>query len=99
MFISFFRVKLLWLTLTQLNGSCEIEFLSVYEPSEAEKSDPKLYANNVLFCFFFLSDYTYDYCRIITKAHSLHLPHASGIVIAHKLRYKLELPKIEIMEK
>lgn len=42
-----FRLKLLWLTLTQLNSSCEIEFLPVYKPSEAEKTDPKLYANNV----------------------------------------------------
>lgn len=41
------RLKLLWLTLTQLNSSCEIEFLPVYNPSEAEKLDPKLYANNV----------------------------------------------------
>lgn len=47
MFSSFFRLKLLWLTLTQLNSSCEIEFLPVYKPSEAEKTDPKLYANNV----------------------------------------------------
>jgi lysophosphatidylcholine acyltransferase/lyso-PAF acetyltransferase len=40
-------LKLLWLTLTQLNSSCEIEFLPVYNPSEAEKLDPKLYASNV----------------------------------------------------
>lgn len=56
------RLKLLWLTLTQLNSSCEIEFLPVYKPSEAEKLDPKLYANNVrrlmaewVDGFFFLS--------------------------------------------
>ncbi|EFN70456.1 Lysophosphatidylcholine acyltransferase 2 [Camponotus floridanus] len=89
-------LKLLWLTLTQLNSSCEIEFLPVYIPSEAEKLDPKLYANNVRRLMaealkIPVSDYTYDDCRIIRKAHQLHLPHASNIVKTHKLRYKLGL--------
>ncbi|XP_076170565.1 lysophosphatidylcholine acyltransferase isoform X3 [Ptiloglossa arizonensis] len=89
-------LKLLWLTLTQLNSSCEIEFLPVYKPSEAEKTDPKLYANNVRRLMaealeIPVSDYTYDDCRIITKAHQLHIPRASTIVEAHKLRNKLGL--------
>lgn len=42
-----FRLKLLWLTLTQVHSSCEIEFLPVYTPNDEEKHDPKLYANNV----------------------------------------------------
>ncbi|XP_012234463.1 lysophosphatidylcholine acyltransferase isoform X1 [Linepithema humile] len=89
-------LKLLWLTLTQLNSSCEIEFLPVYNPSEAEKLDPKLYANNVRRLMaealkIPVSDYTYDDCRIIRKAHQLHLPYASSIVKTHKLRYKLGL--------
>jgi hypothetical protein len=42
-----FSLKLLWLTLTQVHSSCEIEFLPVYTPNEEEKHDPKLYANNV----------------------------------------------------
>ncbi|XP_012259704.2 lysophosphatidylcholine acyltransferase isoform X1 [Athalia rosae] len=89
-------LKLLWLTLTQLNSSCEIEFLPVYKPSEAEKSDPKLYANNVRRLMaralqIPVSDYTYDDCRIISKAHQLNLKHVSTIIEAHKLRYKLGL--------
>ncbi|XP_076279462.1 lysophosphatidylcholine acyltransferase isoform X2 [Lasioglossum baleicum] len=89
-------LKLLWLTLTQLNSSCEIEFLPVYKPSEAEKTDPKLYANNVRRLMaealqIPVSDYTYDDCRIISKAHQLHMPHASILVEAHKLRNKLGL--------
>ncbi|KAL2725656.1 lysophosphatidylcholine acyltransferase isoform X1 [Vespula squamosa] len=89
-------LKLLWLTLTQLNSSCEIEFLPVYKPSEAEKTDPKLYANNVRRVMaealkIPVSDYTYDDCRIISKAHQLHIPHASTIIEAHKLRNKLGL--------
>lgn len=42
-----FRLKLLWLTLTQPYSYCEIEFLPVYVPNEEEKRDPKLFANNV----------------------------------------------------
>ncbi|XP_076750673.1 lysophosphatidylcholine acyltransferase isoform X1 [Xylocopa sonorina] len=89
-------LKLLWLTLTQLNSSCEIEFLPVYKPSEAERTDPKLYANNVRRLMaealqIPVSDYTYDDCRIISKAHQLHMPRASTIVEAHKLRNKLGL--------
>ncbi|XP_012166021.1 lysophosphatidylcholine acyltransferase isoform X2 [Bombus pyrosoma] len=89
-------LKLLWLTLTQLNSSCEIEFLPVYKPSEAEKTDPKLYANNVRRLMaealqIPVSDYTYDDCRIISKAHQLNIPRASIIVEAHKLRNKLGL--------
>ncbi|KAK0172817.1 hypothetical protein PV328_006089 [Microctonus aethiopoides] len=96
-------LKLLWLTLTQLNSSCEIEFLPVYIPSEAEKTDPKLYANNVRRLMaealgIPVSDYTYDDCRIISKAHSLYLQHASNIVEAHKLRCKLGLQKNKIEE-
>lgn len=96
-------LKLLWLTLTQLNSSCEIEFLPVYKPSEAEKTDPKLYANNVRRFMaealqIPVSDYTYDDCRIITKAHQLHIPHASSLVEAHKLRYKLGLIKAKTEE-
>ncbi|KAG8041156.1 hypothetical protein G9C98_002144 [Cotesia typhae] len=45
-----------------------------------------------------VSDYTYDDCRIINKAHMLHLPHAAGIVEAHKLRCKLGLQKVKIEE-
>ncbi|XP_043287363.1 lysophosphatidylcholine acyltransferase 2 isoform X3 [Venturia canescens] len=89
-------LKLLWLTLVQLSSSCEIEFLPVYRPSEAEKMDPKLYANNVRRVMaealqIPVSDYTYDDCRIISKAHTMHLPHASSIIKTHKLRHKLGL--------
>ncbi|XP_046469702.1 lysophosphatidylcholine acyltransferase isoform X2 [Neodiprion pinetum] len=96
-------LKLLWLTLTQLNSSCEIEFLPVYKPSEAEKSDPKLYANNVRRLMaralqIPVSDYTYDDCRIISKAHQLNLKHVSTIIEAHKLRYKLGLLQGNIEE-
>jgi lysophosphatidylcholine acyltransferase/lyso-PAF acetyltransferase len=37
----------LWLTLCQVYSRAEMEFLPVYHPSEAEQTDPKLYASNV----------------------------------------------------
>uniref|UniRef100_A0A8C4ZKD2 Lysophosphatidylcholine acyltransferase 1 n=1 Tax=Gadus morhua TaxID=8049 RepID=A0A8C4ZKD2_GADMO len=45
--------KIFWLTLCQLHNSIEIEYLPVYTPSEEEKSDPALFANNVrqVMCF------------------------------------------------
>uniref|UniRef100_A0ABD2WV41 Phospholipid/glycerol acyltransferase domain-containing protein n=1 Tax=Trichogramma kaykai TaxID=54128 RepID=A0ABD2WV41_9HYME len=91
-------LKILWLTLTQWNSMCEIEFLPVYKPSEAEKLDPKLYANNVRRLMAKtlgvpVSDYTYDDCKVISKAQHLHIPHASTIVELYKLRSKLGLLK------
>ncbi|XP_017463955.1 PREDICTED: lysophosphatidylcholine acyltransferase-like, partial [Rhagoletis zephyria] len=40
-------LKLLWLTMAQFYSRCEIEFLPVYTPSEEEKADANLYAQNV----------------------------------------------------
>lgn len=39
--------KILWLTLCQLHNSMEIEYLPIYTPSEEEKKNPALFANNV----------------------------------------------------
>lgn len=55
----------LWLTLCQFKTNMEIEYLPVYVPSEREKKDPKLYAENVR-CLMAkalripLSSYSYD---------------------------------------
>ena len=46
-FLFFRRLKLLWLTMTQLYTYCELEFLPVYVPTEEEKLNPKLFASNV----------------------------------------------------
>jgi lysophosphatidylcholine acyltransferase/lyso-PAF acetyltransferase len=37
----------LWHTLAQLVNHCELEYLPVYTPSEEEKMNPQLFANNV----------------------------------------------------
>uniref|UniRef100_A0A3Q3XR49 Phospholipid/glycerol acyltransferase domain-containing protein n=1 Tax=Mola mola TaxID=94237 RepID=A0A3Q3XR49_MOLML len=42
-----FRFKILWLTLCQLHNAMEIEYLPIYTPSDEEKENPALFANNV----------------------------------------------------
>ncbi|ESO03653.1 hypothetical protein HELRODRAFT_191907 [Helobdella robusta] len=39
--------KVLWLTMCQLHTSCTMTIFPLYWPSEAEKSNPKLYASSV----------------------------------------------------
>ncbi|XP_071039030.1 lysophosphatidylcholine acyltransferase [Parasteatoda tepidariorum] len=39
--------KQLWLTLSQIYIHCELEFLPVYRPSETERANPRLFADNV----------------------------------------------------
>ena len=40
-------LTVLWLTLTQPFSRVSLEFLPVYQPSQEEISDPKLFAGNV----------------------------------------------------
>ncbi|XP_059469858.1 lysophosphatidylcholine acyltransferase isoform X2 [Neocloeon triangulifer] len=94
-------LKLLWLTLTRFNSTCEIEFLPVYNPSEAEKQNPKLYANNVRNVMakalgIPVSDYNYSDTLLIKKAVELNLPSASDLVKVQKLRSKIGLDTVDI---
>ncbi|CAH2008949.1 unnamed protein product [Acanthoscelides obtectus] len=96
-------LKLLWLTLTQPYSNCEIEFLPVYHPSEEEKRDPKLFANNVRAVMakalgIPVTDYTYNDCKLMKKAKEMNLPLAPSLVEVRKLRNKLGLDKTNIEE-
>ncbi|BFZ13456.1 hypothetical protein BsWGS_16495 [Bradybaena similaris] len=87
----------LWLTLCQFYTRCEIEYLPVYSPSEAEKADPKLFANNVrnimarcLQCP--IADHTYDDLRpakisaksVLAKLKELESLHSKlGLSVDH----------------
>ncbi|XP_068618621.1 lysophosphatidylcholine acyltransferase [Battus philenor] len=91
-------LKLLWLTLTQVHSSCEIEFLPVYYPSEEEKKDPKLYARNVRDVMARalgvpVLDYTYDDCRLIARAKQLHIPGAAYAREISEARQQLGLSR------
>ncbi|KAL8622111.1 hypothetical protein ACOMHN_056596 [Nucella lapillus] len=86
--------KLLWLTLCQFNNCMEVEFLPVYCPSDEEKKDPKLFANNVRLvmaeCLALpVTDHTFDDCRLMMRAGSLNLPLETGLVEFQKLHRKL----------
>lgn len=94
-------LKLLWLTLTQVHSTCEIEFLPVYHPSEEEKKDAKLYARNVRDVMAKslgvpVLDYTYDDCRLMCRAKQLNIPGAVNIVEVQKLRNTLGLDSSQI---
>ncbi|CAH4032965.1 unnamed protein product [Pieris brassicae] len=89
-------LKLLWLTLTQVHSSCEIEFLPVYYPNEEEKRNPKLFARNVRDVMAKalgvpVLDYTYDDCRLIAKAKQLGIPGGASIREVAELRGQLKL--------
>ncbi|KAL0271512.1 UNVERIFIED_CONTAM: hypothetical protein PYX00_008584 [Menopon gallinae] len=91
-------LKLLWLTLTQVHSCCEIEFLPVYKPSEEEIYDPRLFANNVRKVMAKalgvpVSNYTYDDCRLMTRAKQMNLPFAGHLIEMQKLRNTLGLTK------
>ncbi|XP_037294833.1 lysophosphatidylcholine acyltransferase isoform X2 [Manduca sexta] len=91
-------LKLLWLTLTQVHSSCEIEFLPVYYPSEEEKRDPKLYARNVRDVMAKalgvpVLDYTYDDCRLIARAKHLGIPGAAAAREVSEIRTQLGLDR------
>ncbi|KAH9509527.1 Lysophosphatidylcholine acyltransferase 2 [Bulinus truncatus] len=69
-------------------------YLPVYSPSEEEKKDPKLFANNVrevmarcLQCP--ITDHTYDDCRLMNEAEKMKLPPNAAIVEFEKLHTKL----------
>ncbi|XP_066141595.1 lysophosphatidylcholine acyltransferase isoform X2 [Euwallacea fornicatus] len=87
-------LKLLWLTLTQPSSNCEVEFLPIYYPSEEEKRDAKLFANNVRAVMAKalgvpVVDYSYSDCKMMTKAKEMNLPFANSLVEVRKLRKKL----------
>ncbi|CAB3221797.1 unnamed protein product [Arctia plantaginis] len=94
-------LKLLWLTLTQVHSSCEIEFLPVYYPSEEEKRDPKLYARNVRDVMakalgIPVLDYTYDDCRLIARAKQLGIPGGTLSREVNDIRNQLGLARSQI---
>ncbi|GFN75133.1 lysophosphatidylcholine acyltransferase 2, partial [Plakobranchus ocellatus] len=84
----------LWLTLCQFYTKVDVLYLPPYHPSEEEKKDPKLYANNVraamaecLNCP--VTDHTYDDCRLMASAEKMKMPARVGLVEFEKLHSKI----------
>lgn len=62
-----FRLKLLWLTMTQPTTTVEVEFLPVYVPSEYEKQNPKAFAEgvrNVMAKYVYPIQYYYVFIKL-----------------------------------
>uniref|UniRef100_A0A0K8S3G9 Phospholipid/glycerol acyltransferase domain-containing protein n=1 Tax=Lygus hesperus TaxID=30085 RepID=A0A0K8S3G9_LYGHE len=94
-------LKILWQTLLQPHTFVEIEFLPVYNPSEDERRDPKLYAQNVRRLMakelgIPTLDYTYQDCQLVSKAKKLSYSKDSIMLQAHQLRVQLGLSRTEI---
>ncbi|XP_076470898.1 lysophosphatidylcholine acyltransferase 1-like [Babylonia areolata] len=94
----------LWLTLCQIQSHMEIEFLPVYKPSQAEISDPKLFASNVRHVMaqhlqIPVTDHTYP-CRrrTIHIPQKLRLPMEAGITQFQKLHRQLGLSDSQMKE-
>lgn len=85
--------KLVWLQLCQLHTTVEFHFLPVYKPSEEEKKDANLYAENVrqLMSSYMklpVSDYSYEDAKLMTKVAEHHLPCGVGLIKLQNLRKK-----------
>lgn len=94
-------LKILWQTLLQPHTYVEIEFLPVYNPSEDERQDPKLFARNVRRLMAKelgvpTLDYTYQDCQLVSKAKKLSSSKSSVLLEAHQLRVQLGLSRTEI---
>jgi lysophosphatidylcholine acyltransferase/lyso-PAF acetyltransferase len=68
--------------------------LPVYEPSEAEKSNPVLFACNVReriaeYLNVPTTSHTYEDCLLMLNAREKKLPFESGLIEFDKLRQKL----------
>ncbi|CAL8297833.1 unnamed protein product [Lota lota] len=88
--------KILWLTLCQLHNSIEIEYLPVYTPSEEEKSDPALFANNVRQVMakalqLPLTDLTLEDLQLTLSQGPLSIPRNSSLLAFNRHIYRLGL--------
>ncbi|KAM7536458.1 hypothetical protein Aperf_G00000085433 [Anoplocephala perfoliata] len=77
-------LELLWLTALQPYTTLEIEFLPVYNPSQAEKDDPQLYAKNVRALMakatnLPTTEFSFNDCHHIRKASQFNIPMACHI--------------------
>nr|XP_042697446.1 lysophosphatidylcholine acyltransferase 1 isoform X2 [Chrysemys picta bellii] len=96
-------LEILWLTLCQFHNFVEIEFLPVYIPSEEEKKNPSLYANNVRRVMaealgVSVTDYTFEDCQLALAEGQLCLPSNTCLLEFAKLVRSLGL-KPEKLEK
>lgn len=88
--------KILWLTLCQLHNEFIIEYLPIYTPSEEEKKNPALFAQNVRRIMAKaldvpITDYTFEDCQLAMAEGQLRLPADSCLLEFARLIRKLGL--------
>ncbi|XP_051520534.1 lysophosphatidylcholine acyltransferase 1-like [Myxocyprinus asiaticus] len=88
--------KILWLTLCQLHNFVEIEYLPTYTPSEEEKRDPALFANNVRRIMaealgLPIIDYSFEDCQLAMAKGPLRLPRHTCLLEFARLVRRLGL--------
>lgn len=79
-----------WMALCQIYSPVEFEFLPIYRPSEAEKKDPELFAENVRQVMsksldIPMSDYSYEDAKVSYKVKGHGLPSGAGLINIHKM--------------
>ncbi|XP_062302190.1 lysophosphatidylcholine acyltransferase 1 [Osmerus eperlanus] len=88
--------KILWLTLCQFHNPMELEYLPVYTPSEEERKDPALFANNVRLIMakalqLPLTELSFDDCQLSISQGLLHIPSNSSLLEFNRLVRLLRL--------
>ncbi|CAL8289339.1 unnamed protein product [Merluccius merluccius] len=88
--------EILWLTLCQLHNEFEIEYLPIYTPSEEEKKNPALFANNVRRIMAKAlrvptTDYSFEDCQLAMAEGQLRLPVDTCLLEFAKLVRRLGL--------
>ncbi|KAJ3597857.1 hypothetical protein NHX12_001373 [Muraenolepis orangiensis] len=88
--------EILWLTLCQLHNEFEIEYLPIYTPSEEERKNPALFANNVRRIMAKAlrvptTDYSFEDCQLAMAEGQLRLPVDTCLLEFAKLVRRLGL--------
>ena len=95
---------LLWLTLCQFSIKAKLTYLPVYYPTEEEKSNPKLFANNVrkvmgTFSNLPCTGHAYEDCRLMWKAEEMNMPAQTGCIEFATLSEELNMDFDTIQKK
>ncbi|XP_077599655.1 lysophosphatidylcholine acyltransferase 1 isoform X1 [Stigmatopora nigra] len=96
--------KLLWLTLCQPHNTIEIEFLPVYTPSDEEKKNPTLFANNVRKLMakaleLPITDLSFEDREISFSQGPLRIHNPSSLLEFNQLVRRLKLKNTDILLK
>uniref|UniRef100_A0A8L0DPX9 Lysophosphatidylcholine acyltransferase 1 n=1 Tax=Oncorhynchus mykiss TaxID=8022 RepID=A0A8L0DPX9_ONCMY len=86
--------EILWLTLCQFHNPIEIEYLPLYTPSEEEKNNPALFANNVRHIMakaleLPITDLSFDDCQLSQAKGPLRVPTNSSLLQFNRLARRL----------